>query len=115
METKYKRGLDHTYMILEFPVLYEEDYQIKMMQANRIEGLLPVAGQGVDGKSQYFYEISGKVSLRALYEKVEMTENELKELLLQILKTVHTIQKFMLDVGRLLFDPEYIFYEDEKY
>lgn len=115
METKYKRGLDHTYMILEFPVLYEEDYQIKMMQANRIEGLLPVAGQGVDGKSQYFYEISGKVSLRALYEKVEMTEKELRELLLQILKTVRTIRKFMLDAGRLLFDPEYIFYEDENY
>ena len=54
METKYKRGLDHTYLILELPILYEEDYQMKMMQTNRIEGLLSTAGQGIDGKSQYF-------------------------------------------------------------
>ena len=74
METKYKRGLDHTYLILELPILYEEDYQMKMMQANQIEGLLPAAGQGMDGKSQYFYEISGKVSLRSMYEKAEITE-----------------------------------------
>ncbi len=115
METKYKRGLDHTYLILELPNLYEEDYQMKIMQANKIEGLLPAAGQGIDGKSQYFYEISGKVSMRSLYEKAEITEAELKELLLQLLNTVNTIRKYMLDAGRILLEPEYIFYEDETY
>lgn len=115
METKYKRGLDHTYLILELPILYEEDYQMKMMQANQIEGLLPAAGQGMDGKSQYFYEVSGKVSLRSMYEKAEITEAELRDLLLQFWKTVNAIRKYMLDAGKLLLDPEYIFYEEESY
>lgn len=115
METKYKRGLDHTYLILELPLLYEEDYQMKMMQANRIDGLLAAAGQGVDGKSQYFYEISGKTSLRSLYEKLEISGDELENLLSQILKTVHTVRKYLLDAGKILLDPEYIFFEDGKY
>ncbi len=115
METKYKRGLDHTYLILELPLLYEEDYQMKMMQANRIEGLLAAAGQGVDGKSQYFYEISGKTSLRSLYEKLEISGDELETLLSQILRTVHNVRKYLLDAGKILLDPEYIFFEDGKY
>lgn len=115
METKYKRGLDHTYLILELPILYEEDYQMKMMQTNRIEGLLSTAGQGIDGKSQYFYEISGKTSLRSLYEKSEMSGEELGNLLSQLLKVINTVRKFMLDAGKILFDPEYIFCEDGKY
>lgn len=115
METKYRRGLDHTYLILELPILYEEDYQMKMMRLNRIEGLLMAEGQGVDEKSQYFYEISGKVSLRSLYGKTEISGEELQDLLIQILKVVNTVQKYMMDAGKLLFEPEYIFYEEGKY
>ena len=109
METKYRRGLDHTYLILELPVLYEEDYQMKMMRMNRIEGLLMIEGQGVDGKSQYFYEIGGKASLQSLYRKKEISAGELQELLTQILKVVNTVQKYMMDAGKILFEPEYIF------
>ena len=115
METKYRHGLDHTYLILELPVLYEEDYQMKMMRMNRIEGLLMTEGQGVDGKSQYFYEIGGKVSLQSLYGKTEISAGELQELLIQILKVVNTVQKYMMDAGKILFEPEYIFYEEGKY
>lgn len=115
METKYRRGLDHTYLILELPVLYEEDYQMKMMRMNRIEGLLMTEGQGVDGKSQYFYEIGGKASLQSLYRKKEISAEELQELLTQILKVVNTVQKYMMDAGKILFEPEYIFCEEGKY
>ena len=36
---------------------------------NAIPGLLSVRGQGKDDKSQYRYEISGKISVKAKREK----------------------------------------------
>lgn len=115
MERKYKRELNHTYLILELPVIYEEDYQMKMMQANKIEGLLSIAGQGVDGKSQYFYEISGKISMRALYEKAEIQREELESFLMQFRRIANEVQRYLLDVNRILLDPEYIFCEGGQY
>ena len=36
---------------IEEPVLYKEDYQMKMMKANTLEGILSVEGRGINGKS----------------------------------------------------------------
>ena len=33
--------------------LYKEDYQMKMLKANSLEGLLKVAGRGINGSSYY--------------------------------------------------------------
>ena len=115
METKYKRGLNHTYLTLEVSSLYEEDYQLRMIQANSIKGLLEVSGQGIDGKSQYTYEISGKTPLRTLYERTEMNRQELEDFLSQLLETVKAVQSYMLEAGRILLEPEYIFQEEEQY
>lgn len=115
METRYKRDLNHTYLILELPVLYEEDYQMKMLQANAIEGFLPVSGQGMEGKSQYFYEISEKTSLKSIYEKAEIGKEELERFLTQFLQVLNQAQRYLLDINRILLEPEYIFYENETY
>ena len=48
---------------------YQEDYQMRMLKVNRPEGLLRVRGRGVDGRSFYEYDVSGKVSMKALYER----------------------------------------------
>ena len=40
------RDWNHMYFILERPEFYEEDYQMRMLQENKIEGLLQVSGQG---------------------------------------------------------------------
>ena len=54
---------------IEEPVLYKEDYQMKMIHSNSIPGLLSVQGQGMDEKSRYRYEISGKISMKVLGER----------------------------------------------
>lgn len=109
MESKYKRDLNHTYLILELPVLYEEDYQMKMMQANRIERFLPLSGQGVGENSQYFYEISEKIPMKSLYGKAELEEEELKKFLRQFQEALGNAQRYLLNINRILLAPEYIF------
>ena len=58
--------------------VYQEDYQMKMLGAGEPEGLLPVKGRGLDGSSFYDYDVSGKVSFQALYERNKITGEDLK-------------------------------------
>lgn len=115
METRYKRDLNHTYLILELQMLYEEDYQMKMMQANKIEGLLPVMGKGIEEKSQYFYEISEMTPLKSIYEKAELEQEDLERFLMQFTGVLNHVQRYLLDINRILLEPEYIYCKDEKY
>ena len=52
---------------IEEHVLYKEDYQMKMLKANSPEGFLKVAGRGMNGNSYYDYDVSGKISMQAMY------------------------------------------------
>lgn len=115
MKTAYKRKLNATYLMIEVAEVYKEDYQMHMMEANDITGLLKVTGRGFNDQSQYHYDISGKVSVRAMYEKANMGYDDLRELMLQLLRTIKAIQVYLLDENHLLLEPEYIFYEKNQF
>ena len=48
---------------------YKEDYQIRILERNKIEGILPVKGRGMNGNTFYDYDVSGKISIKAMYER----------------------------------------------
>lgn len=100
---------------IEESVPYTEDYQNKMLEENQVEGLLEMHGRGMDDKSCYDYDVSGKVSMKALYEKHTMSGEEIKILLKSILRVVKEVEMYLLNVNCILMDPEYIFYTEEKY
>ena len=53
-----------------------------------------------------FYEIGRGKHLCVLFMKSrEMSGEELGNLLSQLLKVINTVRKFMLDAGKILFDP----------
>lgn len=100
---------------IEEAVPYTEDYQNKMLEENQIEGLLEMSGRGVDDKSCYDYNVSGKLSMKAMYEKHTIDGKEIKILLKSILNVVKEVERYLLDVNCILMEPEYIFYSEEKY
>ena len=100
---------------IEERVIYKEDYQIYMLAGNRIEGLLPVKGRGVDGSSIYDYDVSGKISLKAMYERSKINSKDMKNFLGQMKKVVTQVEEHLLNINSILLSPEYIFYEEEKY
>lgn len=95
--------------------LYRDDYQMKMLSRNQIEGLLSVKGRGIDGNSFYDYNVSGKVSMQAMYEKGKISGEDLKLFLRQLLAVIRETEKYLLNIHCILLDPEYIFYEEEKF
>lgn len=115
MKISYKKEVDHNYMMIQEEGLYRADYQIRQMTENRISGLLKIRGKGMDGFSCYDYEIGGKVSMKMWYEKQKLSYEELKQFLYQLKAVLQNTREYMLDVNRLLLDPEYIFYEKGWY
>ena len=100
---------------IEEEAIYAEDYQNRMLEENEIPELLKMNGRGMDDKSCYDYDVSGKVSMKALYEKHSMNGEEIKILLKNILNVVKEVERYLLDVNCILMDPEYIFYAEDQY
>ena len=86
---------------IEESVPYTEDYQNKMLEENQVEGLLEMHGRGMDDKSCYDYDVSGKVSMKALYEKHTMSGEEIKILLKSILRVVKEVERAWSCSGKL--------------
>lgn len=94
MKACYKNDLKKAYLILEGVESEAEDYQIYMLKENTIPGLLKTDIRYVDNISQYYYDISGKVSLKAIHEKANLSYEEMKNLVYALLRTIKTIRKF---------------------
>lgn len=100
---------------IEEAVLYKEDYQMRMLARNHIEGLLPVKGRGMNERSCFDYDVSGKISMKAMFERSKIGSKDIKTFLLQLKKVVNEVQRYLLNEHCILLNPEYIFYEDGTY
>lgn len=115
MKTYYKNDFKKIYLILEGETEGEDDYRIKMLKENEIAGILSMDVRYMDNVRHYQYDISGKVALSSLYEKMEMTYREMREIVEQLLQTIKNMKKYMLDGNEILLEPEYIFCGKGKY
>ncbi len=95
--------------------LYQEDYQIRMFQDNKLKGFLNVKGRGMDEKSCYDYDVSGKTSLKALFEKNEIGAGDIRVFLGNLTAAIGEAERYLLDIHHILLKPEYIYYGDERY
>lgn len=100
---------------IEEKEVYQEDYQMRMLQVNHVEGLLDIKGRGADGKSYYDYDVSGKVSLKAMYEKSAISGEDIRKFLKSLMSVLKESERYLLDIHHILLKPEYIYYEEGKY
>ena len=88
---------------------------MRMLKANPVPGFLKVRGQGIDGMTRYEYEVSGKVSMKAMYERGRLSSADLELFLYQLLAIIKETEKYLLNINCILLEPEYIFYEEETF
>lgn len=115
MKTYYKNDLKKAFLILEGAEGEQEDYQAVMLKENDVEGLLRMDVRYMDNQSHYHYDISGKTSFKTLHEKVNLSYEEMKRLVGNLLQTIHNLRKYMLDANCILLEPEFIFGDTERY
>lgn len=100
---------------IEEQELYKEDYQMRMLKANSPEGFLKVAGRGMNGSSYYDYDVSGKVSMQAMYARAKLKAEDVRQFMEQLGNVLKETEKYLLDIHCILLDPEYIFYEEGRF
>lgn len=110
-ETKLNRVCLHIYKEEH----YEEDYQMPMLRQNHLDGILKVEGCEVDGKARYTYEVSGLVSMKAMYENTCIKKREIEAVITRILEVTETLQRYMLNPNCLVLKPEYIFFKEGRW
>ncbi len=115
VKTYYKKDLQRTYLIVEGTEGAKEDYQIAMLKENDIPGILKMDVRYMDNRSHYYYDISGKTSFGVLHEKTNLSYEDMKQLVSELLHTIKVLQKYMLESRYILLEPEYIFCGKEGY
>ena len=75
-----------------------------MLRENKIPGLLEVRGRGAGENSQYYYDISCKVSMKTKYEKIPIGYEELKAFLYQLLTVMKEMKKYFLSENKVILN-----------
>ncbi|MDR1769352.1 MAG: DUF6382 domain-containing protein [Hungatella sp.] len=115
MKAAYRREMKHNYLIMEPEEAGCESYEIHMMAANRIEGLLKFHVKQVDNRKFYYYEITSKQPLSRVLECHSLGGEELKKLIGDIGRTLEKLEAYLLKEKQILLEPEYIYVEPEQF
>lgn len=114
-KTEYKKELNQTKLRVLLQGVYAEDYQVRMIRENPIRGLAAMQARGEGSQTVYEYDITGGISLKKRYRQKKMTALEMQEFLRQARDVVKEMEIYLLSPNRLLFEPEYIFWEEGTY
>lgn len=115
VKTGYEKGIDGTCLSIELPESYKEDYKLRMLQENEIDGLLELSSCGGDRKSRYSYTITGMTSMKDRYEQQMLQSEDILQILNDLLESMQSMKKYMLDPESLLLYPEFIFYDEGQW
>lgn len=100
---------------IEEEVFYKEDYQIRMLKANNLNGVLKMGGRGMNESSYYDYDVSGKISMKAMFARSKISAEDIKLFLRDLINVVREVETFLLNIHCILLKPEYIFYEEGNF
>lgn len=115
MVPTYRRDGDHNYMVLTAPCpVTGEEYQVRMVTRNRIPGFLACKERSVDGKAEFFYEITSLAPLAGMFESRRMGVRDIRQLMEGIQKALQGASEYLLDGNDILLDPETIYMNAES-
>ncbi|WP_028593172.1 DUF6382 domain-containing protein [Paenibacillus assamensis] len=86
-------------------------HAIKMMQRHPIPQMLTLDVREIDFNVELYFDISGKKMLQQLFRSEKLTEMQLYEWLLQLMRMVEDCRSYMLHPNQLLLHEQFIFIE----
>ncbi len=110
MKITYKRDLSHSYMVASGRGKAEA-YEEKMLANNEIAVFLPYHTTELDGEVQYWYDITGKRSLRDYLTQEKVTKEHLRAVLEALGNACRQLEEYLIAQERVLFSVDGIFVE----
>lgn len=115
MKITYRREMKHNYLIIDPDESGYDGFEVHMMEANGIEGLMKFRTNQVDNHRSYYYEITSKQPLSRLLECHSLGEEELKKIIGGIAQTLGRLEPYLLNENQIILEPEYIYVEPEYF
>ena len=109
MEIQYYKDAKHNYLILEAKIDEENVFQYKMLENNRIEGLLPFSLRNMDEASYLYYEMDSKQSIKNRYDRKKMPYEKLLRFLSDMVQITKNVDDYLLEPDHLVLLPEAMF------
>lgn len=113
MQAEYKRENHKSYFVITDSRMTEEEsalYDLGMLEENEIEGLLPISLHSFNGETEIYYDISTKQPISIIFEKKGIRKDDLEKIFRSMRQAILTLEKYLLDMERLIIDPDYIYF-----
>ena len=115
MNAKYLSSTTLDYMIFEEDVPYEEDYRFHMLLSHSISGILPCNVRFVDGQTRFYYDITGKRTLKKEAEEKRVGKMLFARLLYSIIDLKKESSDYLLQLKNIVLLPEYIYLDKSQF
>lgn len=109
MIVEYKRDLYRNYLVVFQDKEEGLPYEVKMIQNNKIFGLLPMQVKSVDGKDYYYYDISSLQPCSEIYHKAKLSKEEIRMLIEGIIVAIEKGKEFLLKEDNFVLEPKYVY------
>jgi len=109
-ETGYMTNSTGSYFTLTVPIFDDLIfYQMQMLVHNHFLGILNTGFFRQDEKAVIYYDLTSKITLTRFLKRKTLKEHELVSILLEITSVLVNAQGYLLDDGKFVLDPDYIY------
>ncbi len=109
MEVTYRKRFNQSYMIVREESDFDEVYELVVLTHNRIPGLLKVETEIADGDIRFWYDITGRQSLKDYLERRQVDSNLLLLLFTGVENLCKELAEYLLEEGNVVLEPEYLY------
>lgn len=107
---EYIKDLNRSYMVIpEGAVKSDDNYCIRMLQAERPDGVLKLETRRINNRLMYYYDITSRQSLAVMAARAVLDYNNVKRLISGIINIIETAYEYLLEENDFILLPEQIF------
>lgn len=117
MEIRYQSDLYGSYLLLPAENSDHDKYSFKMLERNKIKGVLGCKERMEDGRTYLHIDITGKKNLCQEYQEKEMNLEDMTVLCQSITSILERLRGYLLTEKMVILEPEFIYKdgEDQSY
>ncbi|MBQ0145902.1 MAG: hypothetical protein KBS51_02140 [Lachnospiraceae bacterium] len=92
----------------------EIGYKLRMLEANRIRGLLRLEIREQDDSRRLYYDISSMETFDSIVGSRTLQMDDIRALILSISRTVRNLENYLLDADDLIIDRKYMYISGDR-
>lgn len=114
MNINYIKDYKHNYMVIKDNRVIENNYQLKMLTLNNIDGLLPCQERMINGEGLLYYEVTSMHSLDMIFDNRCVNMEDLRNIFKAIEVVCEGMEHYLLREENLILTPESVYMDIES-